>query len=246
MTNHPSNYDDFALIYDRHWGPRYAAAALQTLDPLLLSRIPAGAKVLDLCCGAGQVSRVLADKGLDVVGLDVSASLVALARRNAPKVHFEIADARYFCSTERFHAAVCLNDSLNHLLSIDDLRTALLNVYKCMAPGAIFLFDLNLAHKYETSWAGSFSIVEDDAVCAVVATTDLQQRLARFEAAVFARTGALWTRKDVSLVQTWYAPDDVETVLANVGFADVRITDRSGASLGDALVDKAFFACTRA
>jgi SAM-dependent methyltransferase len=246
MTHDPSNYDDFAPIYNHHWGPRYAAAALQTLDPLLLSRIPAGGRVLDLCCGAGQVSRVLADKGFDVVGLDASASLVALARGNAPNVHFEIADARYFSLVDRFHAAICLNDSLNHLLTIDDLRAALLSVYKCMLPGAVFLFDLNLAHKYETSWAGSFSIVEDDSVCAVVAKKDLQQRLARFEAAVFTRTGGLWTRKDVCLVQTWFAPDDVGTVLEQVGFVDVQITDRNGAGLTDAAVDKAFFACTRA
>jgi SAM-dependent methyltransferase len=245
MTDAPSNYDDFALIYDRYWGPRYAAAALQTLRPLLLSRFAAGGRVLDLCCGSGQVSRVLADQGFDVVGLDASASLIALARRNAPTVHFEIADARYFSLAERFHAAICLNDSLNHLLTIDDLRAALLNVFKCMLPGGVFLFDLNLAHKYETSWAGTFSIVDDDCVCAVVATKDSRQRVATFAAAVFLGTGNLWTRKDVKLLQTWYAPDDVGTVLEKIGFVDVRITDRSGARLIDSFVDKAFFACTR-
>jgi len=171
-----SNYDDFALIYNRHWGPRYAANALETLETLVLSRIPTGGRILDLCCRAGQVSRILTDRGFDVVGLDASPALVGIARKNAPNGHFEVADAKSFSSSDRFQAAISLNDSLNHLLRIEDLRSTFLSVYKCLVPGGAFLFDVNLAHKYQTSWAGSFSIVEEDAVCAVVATTDMEQR----------------------------------------------------------------------
>jgi SAM-dependent methyltransferase len=240
-----SNYDDFALIYNRHWGPRYAENALETLDSLVLSRIPTCGRVLDLCCGAGQISRILADRGFDVVGLDASASLVEFASKNAPNVHFEVADAKSFSSSDLFQAAISLNDSLNHLLRIEDLKSAFLNVYDCMAPGGIFMFDLNLAHKYETSWAGSFSIVEEDAVCAVVTTSDMQQRLARFDATVFLLAEGLWTRKNIRLLQTWYPPDDVCAALVEVGFADVRLTDRKGTHLTDGGIDKAFFTCTR-
>jgi SAM-dependent methyltransferase len=245
VAHDASSNDDFALIYNRHWGPRYAANALETLESLVLSRIPTGGKVLDLCCGAGQISRILTDRGYSVVGLDASASLVALAKKNAPNAHFELADAKFFSSSDRFQAAISLNDSLNHLLSIEDLKSVFLNVYKCMAPAGVFLFDLNLAHKYETSWRGSFSIVEEDAVCAVVATRDMQQRLARFDAAVFLLTEGLWTRKNVRLLQTWYPPADVCAALVAVGFADVRLTDRKGTRLTDCSIDKAFFMCTR-
>ncbi len=245
MAQGVSNYDDFALIYNRHWGPQYAANALETLDSLVLSRIPTGGRVLDLCCGSGQISRRLSDRGFDVVGLDASPSLVEFARKNAPNGHFEVADAKSFCLSDRFQAAISLNDSLNHILRIEDLRAAFLNVFKCVVPGGIFLFDLNLAHKYQTSWAGSFSIVEEDAVCAVVATRDMQQRLAIFDATVFLLAEGLWTRKNVRLLQTWYPPDDVCAALVEVGFSDVRLTDRKGSQLTDLGIDKAFFTCTR-
>ena len=245
MAHSVSDYNDFALIYDRHWGPQYAAKALETLDSLVLPRIPTGGRVLDLCCGAGHISRVLADRGFDVVGLDASASLVEFARKNAPTGHFEVADAKSFSSSKHFHAVVSLNDSLNHLLTIEDLRAAFLNVYRCLVPGGVFLFDLNLAHKYQNSWAGSFSIVEEDAVCAVVATRDMEEGLARFDAAVFLPVEGRWTRKDVRLLQTWYPPEDVCTTLVEVGFDDVRLTDRKGTPLTDHGIDKAFFTCTR-
>ena len=245
MPTGASNYDDFALIYSRHWGPRYAAHAIETVEPLVLSRIPNGANVLDLCCGAGQISRVLADRGYDIVGLDVSAALVELARQNAPKSHFEVADATSFSLPMRFHAAISLNDSLNHLLSIEDLLAAFQNVHRCMLPGGVFLFDLNLAHKYQTSWAGSFSIIEEDAVCAVVATRDMQQQRAIFDAAVFLLIEGLWTRKNVRLVQTWYQTEDVCAALRQAGFDDVRPTDRTGNPVKDFAIDKVFFTCNR-
>ncbi len=119
------------------------------------------------------------------------------------------------------------------------------NVYKCMVPGDVFLFDLNLAHKYQTSWAGSFSIVEEDAVCAVVATRDMRKRLATFDATVFLPVEGLWTRKDVRLLQTWYPPEEVCATLMEVGFDDVRLTDGKGTPLTDHGIDKAFFTCTR-
>jgi SAM-dependent methyltransferase len=111
VAHRVSDCDDFALIYNRHWGPRYAANALETLDSLVLSRIPTGGRVLDLCCGAGQISHLLADRGYDVVGLDESASLIEFARKNAPNSHFEVADAKSFSLSNRFQAAIALNDS---------------------------------------------------------------------------------------------------------------------------------------
>ncbi len=218
---------------------------METLESLVLSRIPTGGKILDLCCGSGQISHMLTDHGFSVVGLDASVSLIALAKKNAPGAHFEVADARSFNSSDRFHAAISLNDSLNHLLSIEDLKAAFRKVHHCTVPGGLFLFDLNLAHKYETSWTGTFSIVEEDAVCAVVATRDMQQRQARFDAAVFLLAEGLWTRKDVRLFQTWFQPADVCAALIDVGFDDIRLTDRTGTPLTDSGVDKAFFTSTR-
>ena len=47
-------YDPFARIYNRHWGADYRIEVLPVVKRLLLARIPAGANVLDVCCGTGQ------------------------------------------------------------------------------------------------------------------------------------------------------------------------------------------------
>lgn len=239
-----SNYDGFALIYDRHWAPRYAAAAPETLGRLLTPRIPPSSRILDLCCGSGQISRGLEDKGFSVTGIDQSAALIGLARINSPRSTFSVADARSFNLPANFQAAISLNDSLNHLLTIDDLRSAFRQVHACLLSGGLFVFDLNLAYKYETSWAGSMAIVDDDVACAVVASSDAPRKTARFDAAVFNKAGEVWVRSDVRLVQSWYRPEEVVSALGATGFIDVRVTDRTGSPLRGSDVNKAFFSAT--
>jgi SAM-dependent methyltransferase len=245
VSDESGKYDGFALIYNRHWGPRYAEAALETLEPLLLSRIPHGARILDLCCGSGQTSRRLEDRGYRVTGIDESASLIDFAKLNSPKSTFAVADARHFNLPAHFRAAISLNDSLNHLLAIDDLRAAFRHVYACLVPGGVFVFDLNLAHKYETAWAGSMAIVDNDAACAVIASSDVPRRTARFDAAVFNKAAEVWTRKDVQLVQTWYRPEEVTSALEAAGFIDIGVTDRTGNHLQRLDVNKAFFVASK-
>lgn len=142
------DYDAFAPIYNDHWGPAYGRRALPTLRAILRERLERTSRLLDLCCGAGHVSRVLTELGHQVVGIDGSRRLLAYARSNASRAEFQHADARNFDRLSEFDGALCFNDSLNHILTADELRTAFVNVFRSLRPGGWFLFDLNLEHKY--------------------------------------------------------------------------------------------------
>jgi ubiquinone/menaquinone biosynthesis C-methylase UbiE len=50
-------YDRFAWVYDRYWAGDFATRVLPVLERLLLASLPAGARILDLCCGTGQLAR---------------------------------------------------------------------------------------------------------------------------------------------------------------------------------------------
>ena len=85
----------------------------------------AGQRVLDLCCGSGYGSAILAARAREVVGVDNDAATVETARativRQAPNVSFELADAVAFLSQEiesRFDTVVCF-EGLEHLQDLD-------------------------------------------------------------------------------------------------------------------------------
>src|SRR3954468_11899313 len=87
-------YDPFALIYNRGMAEDFCRRAWPIVERLLLSEIPQQARVLDLCCGSGQMARELTQRGYSVVGLDGAPQMLELAKQNAPEASFILADAR--------------------------------------------------------------------------------------------------------------------------------------------------------
>src|SRR5260221_11845949 len=57
-----------------------------------LTKLPPGARVIDLGCGSGTFTALLARAGFDCVGLDISAKLVAVGRRKHPQIEFIAGD----------------------------------------------------------------------------------------------------------------------------------------------------------
>jgi SAM-dependent methyltransferase len=242
MHTDPAAYDDFAWIYDRHWG-RDTERALATLDRLVLDARPAPARVLDLCCGTGQLDRALHARGYAVTGVDGSPEMIRHARRNAPGCAFVVADARDFAVPEPHDLALCLYDSLNHLLEDGDLRRAFRAVRGALRPGAPFLFDLNMADGFRERWRGSYGVVEDEYACIVRSRYDEAAGRGEIRATTF-RHGGGWTRSDVVLHQRCHSPDEVTGALRDAGFTDVRIFD-APADLGLARqVGRSYFRAT--
>ncbi len=90
---------DSSLYDDRHsfvW--KKVGDLIDLLDP------QAGERILDLGCGTGHLTAKIAERGAEVMGLDGSASMIAQARQNYPKLRFTLADARTFHFNEPFDA----------------------------------------------------------------------------------------------------------------------------------------------
>ncbi|MCY3766585.1 MAG: class I SAM-dependent methyltransferase [Gemmatimonadetes bacterium] len=217
-------YDPIAVVYNRHWG-YFADRIYAVLDRLGLRDHPPGCAVLDLCCGTGQLAAVLSEKGYDVTGVDGSEGMIEIARKNAPGVEFLVQDARQLSLDRRFSAVFSTFDSLNHVMSLDDLERVFRNVHAILEAGGPFEFDLNMEEGYLQRWRGSFGIVEDDLVCVARSSRDEEERIGRMDLTVFESEGTGWKRKDVSLLQRWYSEPDITERLRNAGFERIQTYD---------------------
>ncbi len=103
--------------------------------------------ILDLACGTGNVAMRLARMGYEVWGVDISAPMVAEARRKAQEagldIHYEVQDASQLQLSKRFDLVLSLFDSLNYILSPEKLQEAFQRVYNHLQSGGAFLFDVN-------------------------------------------------------------------------------------------------------
>ena len=216
-----SDYDPFARVYNLHWGS-YAERVAPILEHLVLRHLPAQAAVLDLCCGTGQLAARLSEDGYEVTGVDVSSSMVEIAKANAPRADFQVQDARHALPDRGFAAVFSTFDSLNHMMTLEDLTLVFSNVREVLGAQGRFAFDLNMAAAFEARWHGTFAYIEDDHVCALRSSHDVATRTGVMDLTIFELAGNAWTRADLSLVQRWYAEDDVLAALGAAGFSDSR------------------------
>ncbi len=215
-------YDNFAWLYNREWAA-YGENIFPVLKDIAGDGLPDGAKVLDLCCGTGQLAKVLIEKGYKVTGIDGSANQIKYASKNAPGARFIIADARTFELPPTFNAVFSTFDSLNHILKATELQRTFKNVNKCLVSGGIFIFDLNTERHFKTYWK-NWKIIRDtpDYFYAVHSDYDPEKRLAPWQCTIFQRKAGGWQRSDVFLEETFYPNEEVKSLLKRAGFTDIR------------------------
>ncbi len=79
MTDYRATFDEVAELYDEA-RPGYPAGIIDTL--LELARLPTGGRILEVGPGTGQLTRPLAERGYEVLGLELGPNLADIARRN--------------------------------------------------------------------------------------------------------------------------------------------------------------------
>jgi len=242
-----SDYDRFAWVYNKYWGNDFTPRVFPILEQLVLRELPAGARILDLCCGTGQLAGTLTALGYRVTGVDGSAEMLRFAGLNAPDAKFVQADARSFALPDSYDAAVCVFDSLNHVMSLDELAHVFGNVHAALRAGGPFFFDMNLEAGYGLTWNDNFGIVEDDHLCIVRTSYDPDEKVARFDTTIMLLEDG-WQRHDVVLRQKCYPATEVLSALAAAGFAGMQAyahDERQGLTDLSEDADRGFFLCRR-
>ncbi|MFQ6030269.1 MAG: class I SAM-dependent DNA methyltransferase, partial [Dehalococcoidia bacterium] len=203
---------------------------------------PPKVHILDLCCGTGQLAQALITRGYRVTGLDGSAQMLRFARENTPMGEFTLDDARSFELSTICHGVISTFDSLNHIMSLEEMTSVFRNVYAVLAEGGLFLFDLNMEEGYKSRWRGSFNIVEDDHVCVVRASYYPEERLGKNDITMFHLENG-WIRSDLTLVQKCYSESEIWSALEVVGFTDVDTYDAQRDLELTESIGRSFFVC---
>ena len=120
---------DTINAYVTHFGPVTRAAI-----PQMIAAVGAGpgARVLDLCCGQGDLTAALAATGAEVTGLDFSADFLARAGRAAPGATLVEGDAQAMPFEDTSFDAVLCNQGLCH---VPDQPRALAEIARVLVPG---------------------------------------------------------------------------------------------------------------
>lgn len=150
--------------------------------------------VLDLGCGTGTLTELLACAGFDMIGLDNSGEMLEAAQRKKEKsgssTLYLLQDMREFELYGTVGAVCSVCDSLNYLLEDRDMVKVFSLVNNYLYPGGIFVFDFNTVYKYE-SVIGDATIAENRDDCSFIWENyyDAESRINEYDLTVFVREG---------------------------------------------------------
>jgi SAM-dependent methyltransferase len=140
-----SAYDrDLAYIHDTGFTGFVRKAAPGLLNLLRQNRV-AGGLVVDAGCGSGVWARELTERGYQVLGIDISADMIRLARKQAPAAKFRVGSF-LSAALPACDAITSIGECVNYAFDRTSGKAALAKyfgrVYKALRPGGVFIFDI--------------------------------------------------------------------------------------------------------
>lgn len=223
------DYDAFAHIHSQSWGPelkQWLPDIEAFLKQHLPKNIPPSPKILDLCCGTGELAHGLHEKGYQVTGLDGSEEMLRYARQNSPDSEFILDDARFFKLPPTFHCVISTTYGLNHVITLEELTSVFRNVYEALLSNGVFIFDLKLDEYYRASWHKSvLGDIKDEYVWTMLRCYNSQERLGQIKTTIFQLLEKNWQRWNLNWQVKGYFRDEIELALRDVGFKNIHVYD---------------------
>ena len=218
---------DLAYIHDTGFGDFAKNSASGLLELLHNSGIRKGL-VIDLGCGSGIWAAELSRHGYSVLGVDISAAMIDIARKRVPNAEFQTGSLLK-SELRRCAAVTSLGECLNYLFdetnSINQLRRLFRRVYSALEPGGLFIFDIaepgrgrgpRQKHREGPDWAVLVDVDEDSR------TNRLTRRIISFR-----KVDSLFRRDEEVHQLQLYKRSEILKELRATGFR-ARTLDRYG------------------
>ena len=185
--------------------------------------------VADLACGTGVITRKLFDKGYDVFGVDISSDMLSRAQtsddeRGIMYLNQDICELDLYST---IGTAVCVCDSLNYLLSDEELEAAFGGVSNFLYPGGVFIFDCNTSYKYRES-IGESTIAEAGEDVSFIWDNyyDEDENVNEYDLTLFIkREDGLYERAEETHLQRGIEKEDIERLAKKSGLEIMLISD---------------------
>lgn len=223
-------YTVFAEVYDLFMDEIPYDKWCDYVAGLLHEHGTAGGVVAELGCGTGRMTRLLADKGYDMIGIDSSEDMLYVAKENSDDsilyLQQRMQDIELYGTVEAF-VSVC--DSMNYILTEEDFLCVLKKVNNYLEAGGIFVFDLKTEHYYRDVLGDRVLADNREEACYIWDNHyDEESGCNRYELTLFIQDeedAQVFYREQELHIQRAYDPAVVERLIKDAGMEFVAAYD---------------------
>ena len=206
---------------------------------------------VDLACGTGSVTAILAREGLRVIGVDMSEEMLTQAAAKTaglePMPVFVRQKLQKLNLPRGVDLAVCALDSLDYITDPKDCAEAIRRIYRALNPGGMFIFDVNTPQKLRAMDGQVFLDEDEDVYCVWRGEFDVSSNICSYGMDLFRREGdGRYCRSTELHRQRYYSPEELTGWLREAGFGNIRVYGdcrMRGPKDGE---QRVYFCCTRA
>ena len=187
--------------------------------------------ILDLGCGTGTLTELLARRGYDMIGVDNAEGMLRIAmdkrERSGLDILYLLQDMREFELYGTVGAVVSVCDSVNYLLTEEDIVQTFERVNNYLYPQGLFIFDFNTVYKYAVM-IGEATIAENRENCSFIWENyyDPEEMLNQYDLTLFIRQkGGLYKRYEETHFQRAYSEEQIRSLVKEAGMELLRICD---------------------
>ena len=238
------SYQDFAYVYDEFMDETPYEEWCERIDALIkkygISKTGRESKsaleseknlVVDLGCGTGTLTEMLYKKGYDMIGVDLSQSMLAVAMEkksvSGSDILYLMQDMRELELYSTVGSVVSVCDSINYILEEEELLEVFLRVNNYLYPGGIFIFDFNTDYKYREI-IGDAVIAENRENCSFIWENyfDEETSVNEYDVTIFVKEEEDLFRKFTEThFQKGYTAKKIKELLEKAGLEVVCMKD---------------------
>lgn len=224
-------YTSFARVYDLFMDNVPYEEWCGYLCRLFKEQGVSGGLVLDLGCGTGSLTELLAAEGYDMIGVDNSEEMLQIAmdkrEQTGSETLYLLQDMREFELYGTVAAVVSICDSMNYITEYEDLVTVFRLVNNYLDPGGVFIFDLNTIYKYQTL-LGESTIAENREESSFIWENyyDEEEQLNEYDLTIFTRLDSgLYKKFEETHYQRAYSVEQVTAAAVAAGMKVEAVYD---------------------
>ncbi|EEQ57555.1 class I SAM-dependent methyltransferase [Enterocloster sp. OA13] len=186
--------------------------------------------VLDLGCGTGSLTELMARSGYDMIGIDNSGEMlqIAMNKRNASglDILYLLQDMRGFELYGTVRAVISICDSMNYMMEYEELVEVFRLVNNYLDPKGVFIFDLNTEYKYREMLADN-TFAEDREESSFIWNNfyDEEDKVNEYDLTLFVKEGELYRKFEETHYQRAYSLDEVRRAVSEAGMEFVAAYD---------------------
>ncbi len=216
------SYSGFAYIYDQLIQDINYDVWVDYIESIFHRYDAKPTLVLDLACGTGNVSTRMAQRGYDMIGVDMSEDMLNVAINKASKEALDILylnqDMRDFELYGTVDAIICLLDSVNYITDKQDLIQTFKLVKNYLNVGGLFIFDINTAYKLQEVLGDHTFVVDEDNIFYVWENHyDEAHKICDFFLTFFIKEDTKYERVDEWHQEKAYEIAEIKNSLREVG-----------------------------